>query len=91
MDRQLYSIGQIVSVALRSLSGPRTKDHFRIVRRYLVRNHVPMYHVRSLVDRSQRMVPEHELSIVLPSLFDHSGKVVQLFPQVIRFDRAVAS
>ena len=91
VDRQLYAIGQIVSVTLRSLSGPRTNDHFRIVRRYLIGNRRAMYHVRSIVDRSQRMVPEDELSIVMPSLFERSalsGKVLQLFPQVVRFDRA---
>ena len=91
MDRQLYAIGQIVDVTLRSLSGPRTRDHFQIVRRYLTRNRAPMYHVRSIVDRSQRMVPEDELSIVMPNLFEglnRSGKVLQLFPQVVRFDRA---
>ncbi len=92
MDRQLYAIGQIVGVTLRSLSGPRTQDHFRIVRRYMARNQGPMYHVRSIVDRSQRMVPEDELSIVMPNFFDRSNrpsKVLQLFPQIVRFDRAV--
>jgi hypothetical protein len=91
VDRQLYAIGQIVSVTLRSLSGPRTRDHFQIVRRYMTRNREPMYHVRSIVDRSQRMVPEDELSIVMPNFLDrsnHPSNVLQLFPQVVRFDRA---
>ena len=94
MDRQLYAIGQIVGVAPRSLSGPRTNDHFRIVRRYLVRDRGAMYHVRSVVDRSQRMVPEDELAIVMPDFFDrsnHPSNVLQLFPHVVRFDRPVTS
>ncbi len=52
-----------------------------------------MYHVRSVVDRSQRMVPEDELATAMPNLFDRSNrpsKVLQLFPQAVRFDRAAA-
>ena len=94
MHRQLYAIGQIVSVALRSLSGPPTKDHFRIVRRYRGAHQSPLYHVRSVVDRGQRMVPEAELSLAMPCLFDRghsSGKILQLFPQVLRFSRAATT
>lgn len=88
MDRQLYANGQIVSVALDSRSGPPTEDKFRIVRRHLIRNRAPMYHIRSLVDHGERMVPESELSVVMPSLFSRprgSGKILQLFPQVVPF------
>jgi hypothetical protein len=90
VDKQLYAIGQIVGVAPRSLSGPRTRDHFQIVRRYLMRNRGPMYHVRSIVDCSQRMVPEDELAIVMPNFSDrsnHPSNVLQLFPQIVRFSR----
>jgi hypothetical protein len=92
MDRQIYANGQVVSIALHSRSGPRTRDHFRIVRRYLIANRAAMYHVRSLVDRGQRMVPQGELAVVMPSVFDRAGsagKILQLFPQVVRF-RATA-
>ena len=46
-----------------------------------------MYHVRSVVDPSQRMVPEGELAIVMPDFFDRpdgSGKVRPLFPRGMR-------
>lgn len=93
MDRQLYAIGQIVSVALGSLSGPRTEGQFRIVRRYLMRHRAAMYHVRSVVDRGQRMVPEDELAAAMPNFIEGSGrtsKVLQLFPQVVRFEGAAS-
>lgn len=91
MDRQLFAIGQIVSIALHSRSGPQTEDHFRIVRRYPIKNRAPMYHVRSVVDRSERLVPESELSIGMPSIFgrpDGPSKILRLFPRIVPFRRA---
>lgn len=90
MEGQLYAAGQIVGVTSCSLSGPRTGDRFRIVRGYLSENRKPMYHIRSVRGREQRFVPEDELSAT-SSVFDrvsHSTKILRLFPQVIRFDRA---
>jgi hypothetical protein len=90
MNRQLYATGQAVSVALNSLSGPSTTDKFRIVRRYRIENRAPMYHIRSAVDDCQRMVPENELSPVMPNVFDRVNRpsnVSQLFPKVVRFGR----
>ena len=89
MDRQLYAIGQIVRVTAQSRSGPQTKDHFRIVRRYLIKSGHSMYHIRSIVDFAQRMVPEDELSVVMPNVSDrmsYSCKILQLFPQFVRLD-----
>ncbi len=62
MGKQLYASGQIVSVALQSLSGPSTLDKFRIVRRYPVANRPDIYWVQSLADPGQRMVSVSELS-----------------------------
>ena len=90
MEKRLYATGQIVGVAYRSLSGPRTEHHFRVVGCYLMRDRAPMYHVRSTVGRGQRMVPEDELSVIMPNVFDRAhaaSKILHLFPQVVRFDR----
>jgi hypothetical protein len=89
MRRQSYATGQIVTVTHSSLTGPQTDDHFRVVRRYSMPNRAPFYHVRSLIDRGQRMVSEGELSSVMPSISgsptEHS-KIIQLFPQIVAFD-----
>jgi hypothetical protein len=53
---------QIVTVATDSLSGPKSANEFRIVTRYPLNNRPAMYHVRCLVGRGQRMVPEGELA-----------------------------
>jgi len=94
MDRQLFATGQIVGVAHGSLSGPRTADRYRIVRRYPAENQPAMYHIRSLTGGGQRMVPEDELSAVVPTAFDGAGrpgKVLQLFSEVVPFDRSVTT
>ena len=93
MAKQLYAIGQSVSVAHRSLSGPKTAAHFKIVRRYSIENGPAMYHVRSLSGPSERMVPEGELSPAMPGMIDPGGdlpgKVLWLFPEVVPFDRTM--
>jgi hypothetical protein len=94
MDRQLFATGQIVTVAPRSLSGPRTADHFRVVRRYPMGGKPAMYHICSLAGRAQRMVPEDELSGVMPNAFDRAtrpSKVLWLFPEVVRLDGGVTA
>lgn len=91
--RQLFATGQTVSIAPDSLSGPSTAERFRIVRRHLIENSRAMYHVRGLRDDSQRMVPEDELSAAMPHMFGRNGepgKIVRLFPDVVRFDRLPA-
>jgi hypothetical protein len=89
MDRQLFATGQVVAIAPGSLSGPSTGDRYKIVRRYPVENRRSMYHVRSLADGDQRMVPEDELAVVMPTAHDWamSRKVLRLFPEVIPFAR----
>jgi hypothetical protein len=91
LAKQLYAIGQSVSVAHRSLSGPKTGAQFKIVQRYAIENGPAMYHVRSLSGSGERMVPEGELSPATPSVIDPvgdlPGKVLWLFPQVVPFDR----
>lgn len=62
MRRQLYATGQVVNVAGTSLTGPATRDDFRIVRRYQVDDRPDLYHVQSLVDPTERMVSERELT-----------------------------
>ncbi len=92
MDRQLFAIGQIVTVGPLSLSGPRTVEHFRVVRRYPTGRLPALYHVRSLSGPGQRMVPEDELSGAVPNAFDRStrpSKVRWLFPQVVRLDGGI--
>lgn len=92
MDRQLFATGQIVGVAPGSLSGPRTAGHYRVVRRYPVENRPAMYHVRSLADGDQRMVPEDELSATMPTAqVSGLGKVLRLFPEVVPFTRGVTT
>ncbi len=92
MDRQLFAPGQVVGVAPGSLSGPRTADQFRIVRRYPVKRRPAMYHVRSLADATERMVPEDELSAALPRVqVSGTGKVLRLFPEVVPFGRSVTT
>jgi len=92
MDRQLFAPGQIVGITPGSLSGPRTADHYRVVRRYPVERRPGMYHIRSLADGSQRMVPEDELSAIMPTVqVSGSGKVLRLFPEVVPFNRCVTT
>jgi hypothetical protein len=89
MDEEKYITGQIVSVALRSFSGPPTTDQFQVVGCYPRAPEAPMYHVRSVVDRGQRMVPENELSVAMHRVFRRAGgrsKILQLFPEIVRFE-----
>ncbi len=88
--RQLFATGQTVNVAPGSLTGPSSEGIFRVVRRYLIEKTGPMYHVSSLRDGGQRMVPESELSVAMPQIFAHTdgpGKIVRLFPNVVAFNR----
>lgn len=66
MTIPIYLAGQLVRVAGNSLSGPRTLDQFRIVRRYPVSGMPDLYRLKSIADPSERMVPVHELTMVLP-------------------------
>ena len=88
MDRQLYAPGQIVSVAPDSLSGPRTAGFFRVVRGYPVRGLARIYHVNSVRDRGQRMVPENELSAQMVDNTAIPAKVICLFPETRPFNAA---
>lgn len=67
MGRLRYTAGQIVTVAPTSLSGPSTRDAFRVVRRYPISNRPDLYWLQSLADPSQRMTAGGELSCVAPS------------------------
>ena len=92
MDRQLYAAGQNVQIVPESLSGPRTDERFEIVRRYLIDRQPPMYHVRGVVSRGGRMVPENELVPAMPTVIDQTGRptnVLRLFPDVVHLDRRV--
>jgi hypothetical protein len=89
-----FMSGQIVNVAAHSLSGPSSAGHFRVVECYPVRNGPAMYHVHSVAGRGQRMVPEDELSGVMPQVaraIRMQGKVVQLFPCIVPFGRGVTA
>ncbi len=91
MDRQRFATGQIVGVAPGSLSGPRKADHYRVVRRHPTENRSATYYVRSLLDGSQRMAPEGELSAITPAAHQVAGlgKVLRLFPEVVPFHQCV--
>ena len=94
MDTQLFAAGQIVGVAVGSLSGPRTVDRYKIVRRYAVENRPVMYHIRSLVGGGQRMVPEDELTAVIRQSSTRRESIqtgLQLFPKIAPFDRRVTT
>ena len=90
MNRQLFATGQIVCVAHGSLSGPSTARRYRIVRRYPVEGLPPVYHIRSVGSREQRMVAEGELSVVVPNAFgtrtdqnNWSGSLPRLSPSTV--------
>jgi hypothetical protein len=56
-----YSAGHRICVSASSLSGPATAGEFEIMRRYPVEGAEPMYTLRSIRGRHQRMVPGNEL------------------------------
>jgi hypothetical protein len=90
---QPYAVGETVSIAHRSLSGPITNDYFTVVHRYVIERGAPLYHVRSLIDGDERMVPESELASAGPDIFkrkdDRPGNILWLFPKVMPFDRGL--
>jgi len=61
MHADKFAIGEIVGVTAQSLTGPRTLDLFRILNRYMPRGKAPLYRIRSLWGRGERMVAEAEL------------------------------
>jgi hypothetical protein len=61
MSMPNYSAGCHVRVSDASLSGPATMGEFEIMRRYPVEGGEPMYRLRSIRGRDERMVPGNEL------------------------------
>lgn len=61
MATEHYVIGDRVCVSPRSFSGPVSADEFEIVGEYPVEDDEPMYRLRSLHFRTERLVPQSEL------------------------------
>ena len=61
MQSTAFNIGDVVQIASRSLSGSAAKGAFTILRAYPVEHMEPVYRIRSLEDRQERMVPGSEL------------------------------
>jgi hypothetical protein len=61
MRAEHYSVGDRVQVSKRSFSGPVTTGQFEVIAQYAVEGAEPMYRLRSLELRTERMVPQREL------------------------------
>lgn len=90
MYGQKFAIGEVVGVALNSLTGPKTQAMFRVLGRYLTSGTAPIYRIQSLWDRAERMVSETEL-LPRPSRMISAApgvsKVVPIRSRVLPFRR----
>lgn len=66
MTDAMFASGDVVNILSRSLSGPATRGDFTVIRAYPVEHMEPVYRIRSVVDRQERMVPGSELRRVAP-------------------------
>lgn len=77
MKNPIYATGQLVHVDAASLSGPSTRDDFRVVRRYRASGVPDFYRLQSMMDRSERMVPAHELTTKVPTLLALPKRIIE--------------
>ena len=61
MRAEHYLVGDRVQVSKRSFSGPVSTGKFEVIGQYAVEGAEPMYRLRSLELRTERMVPQREL------------------------------